>query len=133
MNLTNAQLAFVLGRLLMGVNFLMHGLVRLPKLATFRAGMVKSFADTWLPGPLVGAFATGLPVLEFSVGLLLVLGLFTRWALVGGLLILLALVFGTSLQEQWDTLGTQLVHGLFFYLLLLHADQNRLCLDRRAQ
>ncbi|OON69604.1 DoxX family membrane protein [Hymenobacter sp. CRA2] len=133
MNLTNAQLAFVLGRLLMGANFFMHGLVRLPKLGAFRAGMVSSFADTWLPGALVEAFATVLPLLEFSVGLLLLLGLFTRWALVGGLLILLALVFGTGLREQWDTLGTQLVHGLFFYLLLLHADQNRLCLDRKAQ
>jgi len=33
LNLTNPELAFVLGRLLLGVAFLTHFLVRLPKLA----------------------------------------------------------------------------------------------------
>jgi thiosulfate dehydrogenase [quinone] large subunit len=30
MKLANAELAFVLGRLLLGLNFFMHGMVRIP-------------------------------------------------------------------------------------------------------
>jgi thiosulfate dehydrogenase [quinone] large subunit len=36
MKLHNFELAFVLGRLLLGLNFLLHGLVRIPKLEVFR-------------------------------------------------------------------------------------------------
>jgi thiosulfate dehydrogenase [quinone] large subunit len=49
MKLNNFELAFVLGRLLLGLNFLMHGLVRIPKLAVFSAGIEKEFAAAPLP------------------------------------------------------------------------------------
>ena len=55
MKLHNFELAFVLGRLLLGLNFLLHGLVRLPKLEVFRAGIVKEFAAAPLPPGLVSA------------------------------------------------------------------------------
>ena len=132
MNLTNAELAFVLGRLLMGVAFLSHLLVRLPKLAAFQAGMVKQFANSLLPEVLVRPFAAGLPFVEGGIGLLLIIGLFTRPALAAALLLMTALVFGSSLLEQWATVGTQLVYGLFLFALVLHCQYNRLCLDRTA-
>ena len=132
MKWTNPALAFVLGRLLLGVDFLMHGLVRLPKLAAFRAGLVKNYAATVLPESFVGLFATVLPLAEAALGALLVLGLFTQPALVGGMVLLLVLVFGSGLREQWDAIEAQLVHGLFFGALLLLAQHNRLCLDRRG-
>ncbi|MDO7854343.1 MauE/DoxX family redox-associated membrane protein [Hymenobacter convexus] len=131
LNLTNPELAFVLGRLLMGVAFLTHFLVRLPKLAAFQAGMVKQFANSMLPELLVRPFAAVLPFVEGSIGLLLIIGLFTRPALAAALLLMTALVFGSSLLEQWDTVGTQLVYGLFLFALVLHCQHNRLCLDRR--
>ncbi|HEX8503966.1 MAG TPA: DoxX family membrane protein [Hymenobacter sp.] len=130
MNLTNSELAFVLGRLLLGVNFLTHCLVRLPRLAGFRAGLVKQFAATPLPAPLVEAFAAVLPFVEGGVGLLLILGLFTRPALAAAMLVIISLVFGSSLLEQWDTVGTQMLYGLFIFALILHCQHNRLCLDR---
>lgn len=132
MKLTNAELAFVLGRLLLGVDFLVHGLVRLPKLAAFRAGMVHNYAATLLPEALVGAFATVLPFVEAALGALLLLGLFTRPALAATMLLLVVLVFGSGLREQWDAIEAQLVHGLFCGALLLLSQHNRLCLDRRA-
>jgi len=132
MKLTNPELAFVLGRILLGVDFLVHGLVRVPKLAAFRAGMAKNYADTLLAGPLVEAFATVLPFVEAALGALLLLGLFTRPALVGGMLLLMVLVFGSGLKEQWDAIEAQLVHGFFFGALILLCQHNRLCLDRRS-
>ncbi|MBJ6111448.1 DoxX family membrane protein [Hymenobacter sp. BT523] len=130
MNLTNAELAFVLGRLLMGVAFLTHFLVRLPKLAAFQTGMVKQFANSLLPELLVRPFAAVLPFVEGAIGLLLIIGLFTRPALAAAMLLMTALVFGSSLLEQWATVGTQLVYGLFLFALILHSQYNRLCLDR---
>jgi len=130
MRLTNSELAFVLGRLLMGVAFLAHFLVRLPKLAVFQAGMVKQFSNSMLPAALVQPFAAGLPFVEGGIGLLLIIGLLTRSALAAAMLLMTVLVFGSSLLEQWATVGTQLVYGLFLFVLILHCQYNRLCLDR---
>jgi thiosulfate dehydrogenase [quinone] large subunit len=128
--LTNPELAFVLGRLLLGINFLTHLLVRLPKLAGFQAGLVKQFAGTALPTALVAPYAAALPFVEGGVGLLLLLGLFTRPALVAAMLVMMSLVFGSSLLEQWDTVASQMLYGLFICFLVLHGQHNRLCLDR---
>jgi thiosulfate dehydrogenase [quinone] large subunit len=130
LKLTNPELAFVLGRLLLGVNFLTHSLVRLPKLAAFQAGMVKQFAAAPLPEALVRLFASVLPFVEGGLGVLLLLGLFTRPALAAAMLLMTSLVFGSSLLEQWDTVGTQMLYGLFIFALILNCQHNRLCLDR---
>lgn len=132
MNLTNFELAFVLGRLLLGLNFLMHGLVRIPKLAGFRAGIVKEFAAAPLPEALVSAYATALPFVEGGIGLLLLLGLWTRPALVAAMLVIMSLVFGSSLLEKWTLVGDQMVYGLYIITLVLHVQRNRLCLDPRV-
>jgi thiosulfate dehydrogenase [quinone] large subunit len=132
MNLTNFELAFVLGRLLLGLNFLMHGLVRIPKLAGFRAGIVKEFAAAPLPEALVSAYATALPFVEGGIGVLLVLGLWTRPALVAAMLVIMSLVFGSSLLEKWTLVGDQMVYGLYIITLVLHVQRNRLCLDPRV-
>ena len=129
MKLNNFELAFVLGRLLLGVNFLMHGLVRLPKLAAFSAGIEKEFAAAPLPPALVSAYAHALPFAEGGVGLLLLLGLWTRPALVAAMLLIISLVFGSSLLEKWSLVGDQLLYGLYVITLVLHLQRNRLCLD----
>jgi thiosulfate dehydrogenase [quinone] large subunit len=132
MKLTNSELAFVLGRLLLGLNFLLHGLVRLPKLAIFRAGIVKEFAAAPLPPALVSAYATALPFVEGGIGLLLVLGLRTRPALVAAMLTIMSLVLGSSLLEKWSLVGDQMLYGLYIVVLVLHLHRNRLCLDPLA-
>lgn len=130
MNFTNPEWAFVMGRLLLGVSFFTHLLVRLPKLAAFQAGLLKQFAGTLLPAALVGPYALALPWAEGAVGLLLVLGWFTRPALVAAMLLLTSLLFGSSLLEQWNTVAIQLLYGLYTVVLLLQVQFNRLCLDR---
>lgn len=130
MNLTNAEWAFVTGRWLLGVSFLAHLLVRAPKLAAFQAGLLKQFAGTVLPAGLVGPYALALPWVEGAIGALLLLGWGTRPALVAAMLVLASLVLGSSLLEQWATVGTQLLYGLYIFALLLHAQHNRLGLDR---
>lgn len=123
-------LAFAVFRLTLGVNMLIHGLVRLPDLDGFAGGLVEGFAETPLPPFLVEAFATALPVAEAAVGALLILGLLTRWALLAGGLLITALVFGTALRQQWDTLGLQMIYALAYFLLHFFIGYNRFSMDR---
>ena len=123
------ELAHGLARLGLGVNIAMHGFVRLPKLASFAAGMEKEFAKTVLPGSLVYAMGCGIGVCEAIVGSLLVLGLFLRPTLVAGMLLMILLLFGVCLLENWNVAGLQLTYIGFYAALLATASCDRYSVD----
>ena len=127
------RLAYTILRLTLGVNILLHGLVRLPQLASFADGLVQAFAKTLLPPQAVRLFAFILPFAETLVGLLLIPGLWTRLALVGGGLLIIALVFGTALRSDWDTLGIQMIYAAIYYLLLVSRTYDRFSIDHLLQ
>jgi len=127
--MTPATKAFLLARLGIGASSFGHGLVRLPKLDKFSQGMITEFQHSILPESLVTAFAYALPFAELIIGLLLLLGLFTRDALVAGAIVMVLLIFGI---EQWNNLNSQLIHLLFLAGLLPFVDQyNTWALDKR--
>ncbi|QNF32221.1 DoxX family membrane protein [Adhaeribacter swui] len=123
------QTSFLLFRVAIGMSLLGHGLVRLPKLATFSQWMVGLFAKSMLPEFLVTPFSYLLPIAEFVIGLLLVLGLFTRPALMAGAWMMIFLIFGTCLLENWDALPSQLIHVAFLAGLLNFTQSNTWALD----
>jgi thiosulfate dehydrogenase [quinone] large subunit len=129
MNLSNLELAYVVGRVLVGINLLGHGLVRLPKVPAFRAWMVTFFEGTLLPGWLVAPFATAIPYVEFILGLLLISGLFTKFTLLAAAAVLGMLLLGSCLKEQWEAVGAQMVYVLAYTWLLSALSANRLALD----
>jgi thiosulfate dehydrogenase [quinone] large subunit len=55
---------------------------------------------------------------ELLIGTLLLLGLVTRAALTTALLLLLVLMFGIGLKQDWPTAGSQLLYGLVLAALL---------------
>lgn len=118
-------------RLAVGMSMLGHGCVRLPKLATFSGWMVKSFEKTMLPETLVKPFGYALPFVEGLVGLLLVIGLFTKQALIAGACTMILLIFGSSMIENWDAIPSQLIHTAFFAVLLHFVNYNDLALDQK--
>src|SRR5690348_18268752 len=122
-------ITFLLLRLAIGASMFGHGLVRLPKLAGFSSWMVGSFEKSMLPLSLVRPFSYALPILEFTVGLLLITGLFTKASLIAGALIMAALIFGTTLIESWDAITSQLIHAAFFAVLLQFVQYNTFALD----
>jgi thiosulfate dehydrogenase [quinone] large subunit len=125
-----ARIAFLLVRLGIGMSFFGHGLVRLPKLTVFTTHMVTPFQYSMLPEALVTPFAYILPFFEFAIGLLLLLGLFTKQALIAGALVMILLIFGTTAIEQWQNLDSQLIHLAFFAALLPFVDTlNSFALD----
>jgi thiosulfate dehydrogenase (quinone) large subunit len=103
--------------------------VRVLNLTGFAEAIVSSFAETPLPPLSVRLFALSLPFAEAGIGFLLVLGLFTRWALVAGGLVMTALVFGTALRSDWETVGIQMIYAAIYYLLLAGKIYNYFSLD----
>lgn len=121
--------SFLLLRLAVAISMFGHGLVRLQKLATFSNWMVGSFENSMLPKFIVTPFSYVLPIAEFAIGLLLILGLFTKPALIAGGFVILALLFGTSMIENWEAIPSQLIHVAFFALLLHFIEYNSWAID----
>jgi thiosulfate dehydrogenase [quinone] large subunit len=123
-------LAYATFRFALGVVELMHGLVRLPVLAGFAAGMAKQFEGTILPTWSVYSFGCVLPFLEALIGLALVLGIFTRWTLAVASLLMSALIFGTCLRSDWNTVGIQVIYVIAFFVALFFLEHNHYSVDR---
>lgn len=121
---------FVLLRLAIGASMLGHGLVRLPKLQAFSSWMTGTFANSMLPGMLVKPFSMALPIAEFLIGLLLLAGLWTKAALIGGGLVMILLILGTTLIENWEAIPGQLIHAAFFAVLLQYLASNKFSIDQ---
>src|SRR6478735_3598368 len=100
--------AFLIVRLGIATSMLGHGLVRLPKLNAFSQWMVGSFEKSLLPQVMVVQFSYVLPIAEFAIGLLLFTGLFTKPAALAGAAVMLLLIFGTTLVENWEAIPSQL-------------------------
>lgn len=126
----NTSIAYLLLRLAVGLSFLGHGLVRLPKLHEFSQWMLGLFETSVLPRFLVLPFSYFLPVAEFVVGVLLVLGVFTKQALVAGAIVMLTLIFGSCLIEEWNAIPSQLIHALFLGMLLVYLPHNTYSTDQ---
>jgi thiosulfate dehydrogenase (quinone) large subunit len=126
-------LAYGTFRLALGVVELMHGLVRLPILVGFAANMAKQFEGTILPGWFVYSFGFLLPFVEGLIGLALILGLFTRWALAAASLLFSILLFGTCLRSDWTIVGLQMIYVLAFFTALFLLEHNDYSLDRTVR
>lgn len=70
-----------------------------------------------------------LPAAEAILGVLITLGLLTRWALTLGGLLMAALVFGTALRSDWTTVGIQMVYAIVYYLLLANVADDQISID----
>lgn len=125
------QLAYAIFRLTLGINILVHGAGRIfgSGSQAFAAKTSAEFIGMPLPHSLVYVFLVTLPLAEAIVGLLLTFGLFTRWALALGGLLMAALVFGTVLRSDWPTVGIQMIHAIAYYLLLANVADDSISLD----
>lgn len=124
--------SYLLLRLGVAISMFGHGLVRMPKLAGFSAWMTKSFEHSMLPEILVKPFSYLLPFAELITGLLLLIGLFTKQALIAASLVMIVLVFGCTMTENWEAISSQLLHLAFFAVLLHFAGSNSYAVDKAA-
>lgn len=123
--------AYTILRLSFGANIMLHGVSRLlAGHAAFLAYLSHYFEKTPLvPASVLPSFAWVLPPVETLLGLLLVLGLWTRFALIAGALVLAMLVVGTNLAQDWNVAGLQLIYAFLYCYLLVHRDRNVVSID----
>jgi thiosulfate dehydrogenase [quinone] large subunit len=115
------RLAYLLLRLIAGMDFLGHGFARIftgTHLGGFAHGMVGDMAKSPLPATLVLATGYVVPCVELAIGVLLLTGLATRFALVVALLVMLVLMFGITMKQEWNVAEQQLFYGLVLAALL---------------
>lgn len=126
------SLAYALLRVTLGLNIFMHGTSRLlAGVGSFVTGMTKMFSNTLLPTAVVVPFGYALPWLEAVLGILIIIGLRTREALVSGALLMLALTFGTALRQDWDVAGIQLLYSAVYAALIAALRYNGLSVDQK--
>jgi thiosulfate dehydrogenase [quinone] large subunit len=125
------RLAYALLRAIIGVNLAVHGISRL--LAgphAFATSLVAMFHATPLPAWSVLSFGLALPRVEAALGLLILLGLATRFTLIAASLTILVLTFGTTLRQDWQSAGLQLIYAAIYAALLAFRHENAYSLDR---
>jgi len=123
-------LTYLLARLPIAMSMFGHGLIRMTKLEAFSEGMRKEFKDSPLPELMVIPFSYALPFAEFIVGLFLLVGLYTRKIAITGVVIMVLLIFGSSMLEQWNNVFSQLFYGAYFAFLFRYAGYDHYSVDR---
>jgi thiosulfate dehydrogenase [quinone] large subunit len=115
------RLAYLLLRLIAGMDFFGHGFARIftgTHLGGFAHGMVGEMAKSPLPFSLVLATGYVVPCVELVIGVLLLAGVATRFALVLAMLLMLVLMFGITMKQEWNVAEQQLFYGLVLAVLL---------------
>lgn len=130
--LTNFQIGYVFFRVFTGANLFFHGFMRFVNgVSTWEVPTAALFADTFLPMPLVHFALYLIPPVQVFLGTCIALGLFTRWALLGGLCLFFILLFGHVVRMNWSGAHISMHYGLYYWILLALLSQNRLSLDSR--
>lgn len=123
------ETAYIITRAALGINILLHGAVRLPGRKKFAEVLKIEFLGTVLPKPLVELFASALPFIEFVIGFLLLAGFFTQLSIIAGSVIMLMLLTGKSLKQDWATVTFQMIYILFYAALEAALQYNKFSLD----
>jgi len=128
---SDAAIAYAILRVSFGANIMLHGVSRIYMgHVAFLAYLTHYFEKApYFPAGMLSSFATVQPWVELILGVLLMIGLVTRFSLVAGGLVILCLVIGTNLAQDWLVSGLQLIYALLYYYLLVHLDQNRYSVD----
>jgi thiosulfate dehydrogenase [quinone] large subunit len=128
---SDTSIAYAILRLTFGINLCFRGVVRITVngLDNFAGGLTGMFEPTWFPAIAVSAFGHVTPIVEVLMGLALIVGLFTRPALIVGGLMMTALTFGTMFLENFDLAWLQLTYALVFFILLASRSWNTISLD----
>ncbi len=121
--------AYTFLRIVVGVNYFNHGFVRLGNMGGFIDRMVETMKDTYLPEFLVRINAAIVTPLELIVGLLIAIGLFTRSALIACFCLMIMLMYGITLIQNWSTATDQLVYNICLFILLAGVGYNSVSVD----
>lgn len=128
---SDTSVAYAIFRLTVGVNICFRGVARISILGldNFANGMMEQFSATFFPPAFINAFAHTLPWIETAIGLMLIVGLGTRPALIVGGLMMTSLTFGSMILQNFNLAWLQLTYATVFFLLLATRSWNAISLD----
>jgi len=123
--LRDAALSYALLRVALGLNICLHGVVRWAAgLRNFAESLLPMFQKTPLPAWSVYSFGCVLPIVEALVGFCVLFGFQTKRALISGSVLMLVLTFGSTLRQDWPTVGIQLMYSLVSSLVVARTPVN---------
>lgn len=130
MMLSSRALGYALLRCTLGLVFLFYGVDKFGGgFLQFAQAMRTEFAQTWIPAWSTYGFASVLPFLEVTAGVLLTLGLFTRFAAVLCGVLIIVLTTGKTVEGNSLTVAENLVFAIVIFLLLQYIDRNEFSVD----
>jgi len=133
-NTHNRTWAILIARLILGLIFFMAGVWKVFTLGPIqhaRGMFVGSFAETFLPVWSLWVTGTTIPIVELIAGALIILGLFTRPALLSIGAVLVIVTFGHLLAEPLYQFHTHVIPraALLLFILVMPAEEDNLSLD----
>jgi thiosulfate dehydrogenase [quinone] large subunit len=128
-------LGYLVLRLCLGLNLMVHGIARIffGNFQPYVAFFMKGFVGGPLPLGLVREFLVVLPFVELLLGLLVLIGLATRYSLLACGLVMFFLLFGTCLMQNWNAAQIQMLYTFLITYMLMNIEWNRWSLDRLLQ
>ena len=121
--------AYTLLRIVVGINYFNHGATRIFNISGFMDSMVTTMQDSWIPEFLVRINAALVPPVELIVGVLIIIGLFTRGALIACFILMAVLMYGITIIQNWDGASSQLIYNIVLFILLAGLSFNRVSVD----
>ena len=128
----DAVIAYGLLRFAFGINIMIHGVVRLLAPPGGFLNYLNHYFEKapMIPQSSLPMFAAVLPWVEGILGALLVVGLFSRFTMIAGSLVMAGLVFGTNMAQDWNVAGLQLIYCFIYYFLLARREElNKYSID----
>lgn len=119
--------AILFARLILGLMFLMAGIWKVFSFGALehaRQLFVEPYAETFLPAWALWTTGTAVPFVELGAGLLLLIGLRVRLALLGVGGVLVVVTFGHLLKEPLYQLHAQVIPRLALLVFLLYAPRS---------
>jgi len=134
LKLTGPNIAAFLARVMLGLVFLMAGwwkVFTLTPAAHAQNFFIDGFKDHWIPESLLWVLGMAIPPVELLLGLLLVVGLWTRLSVTLCGLLLLLTTYGHALQQPlFDIDGHTFTRfALIIFILMLPAGTDKISLD----
>lgn len=131
---TDVSMGYLILRVTIGLNIFMHGLSRiLAGPANFAHILIPMFQHTFLPVTSVYLFGLCLPWAEAAVGFFLLIGIYTRYVILAGALLMISLTFGATLRQDWESAGLQLIYVAIYAALLAFRQHNQFSADRHLR
>jgi thiosulfate dehydrogenase [quinone] large subunit len=124
---------YTLLRVGIGVSLVSHAVPALLHLPGFVEQVRGMFAPVGLPGWAVVPVAWLIPPVEVALGLLTVLGVWTRLVAAASAVWMIVLLAGSNVLQKSDLVLTGLAYLVVYFLLLQFAELNVVSLDRAGR